>query len=269
MTNLATSLLAPCVLASVAVLAAGCGGAGGETDLGSSAAALSGNEEAAYKFFVAKGLKNFQAAGIVGNLIQESGVDPSIAQFGGGPGRGIAQWSEGGRWNASHDDNVEWYAAREGQGMDSLTLQLEFIWYELTTFGYGYSALRDSTTLSEAEFAFQKDYEICGECDQSERVEYAQEVLNAYGHSSGGGSSNCELAGHSYSQNTCTENLQCDDGRWVDRYDDAADCRTGIEAHGDCLYDNGSLAAENTCVGSLQCDNGQWVDRFDDPTACR
>ena len=40
-----------------------------------------------------------QAAGIIGNLDQESGMDPTISQYDGGPGRGIAQWSTGGRWD--------------------------------------------------------------------------------------------------------------------------------------------------------------------------
>src|SRR4051812_26829508 len=60
------------------------------------------NDKAAYDFFVAKGLTPFQAAGIVGNLDQESGVNPASVQFGGGPGRGIAQWSVGGRWDSSN-----------------------------------------------------------------------------------------------------------------------------------------------------------------------
>lgn len=273
MNTTALRLLTTCLVASTALLATGAtgcsGSAGGEPVVSSTSEALSSNEEAAYHFFVAKGLKDFQAAGIVGNLIQESGVSPTISEENGGPGRGIAQWSEGGRWNASHDDNVEWYAAREGASRYSLTLQLEFIWFELTTYGYGYSELRGSSTLSEAEYAFQRDFEICGDCLQSTRLEYAEEVLRAFGGSSGSTSTTCDLDGTHYSQNTCTENLQCDNGRWVDRYDDPSNCRTNIEAHGACLYDNGHLADENTCIGDLQCDDGQWVDRFDDPTACR
>src|SRR5438552_11911679 len=72
------------------------------------------NDQAAYVFFVGKGLKNFQAAGIVGNLDQESGVNPSSVQSG-GPGRGIAQWSVGGRWDTSTNDNLVAYAASHGQ----------------------------------------------------------------------------------------------------------------------------------------------------------
>ena len=38
------------------------------------------NDQAAFDFFVGKGLSDFQAAGIVGNLDQESGVNPNAVQ---------------------------------------------------------------------------------------------------------------------------------------------------------------------------------------------
>jgi MYXO-CTERM domain-containing protein len=139
------------------------------------------NDKPAYDFFVGKGLTNFQAAGIVGNLDQESGVDPASVQFGGGPGRGIAQWSVGGRWDTSANDNVLAYASKLGQSSGSLNLQLEFIWYELTTFGYGFTKLKATTNVTDATVAFMSDYEICGTCAQSQRVAYAQSVLSAYG----------------------------------------------------------------------------------------
>lgn len=138
------------------------------------------NDKAAYDFFVAKGLKNFQAAGVVGNLDQESGMNPAAVQPG-GPGRGIAQWSVGGRWDRDANDNVVAFAAMRGESTGSLNLQLEFIWYELTTFGYGFSDLKASTNLTDATVAFMKKYEICGDCRQATRVAYAQAVLNAYG----------------------------------------------------------------------------------------
>src|SRR5262245_26837601 len=108
-----------------------------EEEVATDSDALSSAEKAAYDFFVAKGLKPRAAAGIVGNLIQESSVNPNAVQFGGGPGRGIAQWSVGGRWNSDFHDNVKWYAEKKGKSIHSLHLQLEFIWYELQTFsGY-------------------------------------------------------------------------------------------------------------------------------------
>src|SRR5262245_39315323 len=109
-------------------------------------ATLFANDKAAYDFFVAKGLTSFQAAGIVGNLDQESGVSPTSVQYGGGPGRGIAQWSVGGRWDTSNP-NVLHYASTQGVSATSLNLQLNFIWYELTTVGYGYTQLKATTNV--------------------------------------------------------------------------------------------------------------------------
>ena len=138
------------------------------------------NDKAAFDFFVAKGLTSFQAAGIVGNLDQESGVDPTIAQYGGGPGRGIAQWSVGGRWDTG-TDSVAHYASQQGQSIYSLNLQLEFIWWELTQVGYGYSQLTATTNVTDATIAFMDKYEICGTCASTQRIAYAKAVLAAYG----------------------------------------------------------------------------------------
>src|SRR5439155_23036811 len=161
--------------------AAGCMASPIESETASAATTAFANDQPAYQFFVNKGLTSFQAAGIVGNLDQESGVNPASVQFGGGPGRGIAQWSTGGRWDTSNKDNVLWYAGTKGESSGSLNLQLEFIWYELTTFGYGFSQLKASTNLTDATLAFMNKYEICGTCASSQRISYAQSVLNAYG----------------------------------------------------------------------------------------
>jgi len=89
------------------------------------------------------------------------------------------------------------------------------------------------------------------------------------GSSSGGSSNgNCELGGHSYGPNTCTETLQCDSGSWIARDSDPSSCDTSVEPSGACITDSGSVAPQNTCTSTLQCDDGVWVDRFDDPTAC-
>ncbi len=171
-----------------------------EVDSTESSSALTGGEKSAYEYFVAKGLKNYQAAGIIGNLIQESNVNPDSVQQG-GPGRGIAQWSEGGRWNADGHDNAVWYAGAHGESVYSLETQLDFVWYELTTFdGYGLSELKSSGNVSEATVAFQDRFEGCGDCEEGNRINYAKQVLSAYGGSSGGGSS----GGSSYGSCTST-----------------------------------------------------------------
>ena len=156
-------------------------GCSGSENYGESDSALFTNDQAAYDYFVGKGLTNFQAAGIVGNLDQESGVNPNAVQQG-GPGRGIAQWSVGGRWDTDGGDNAVSYASQQGKSVWSLQLQLDFIWYELTKFsGYGLSKLKATTNVTDATVVFQTDFEGCGTCLQSQRVQYAKNVLSAYG----------------------------------------------------------------------------------------
>lgn len=150
--------------------------------------AIAANEKTAFDYFVKKGLTKRQSAGIVGNLIVESGVDPSIKQSGGGPGRGIAQWGVGGRWDHDGKNNMVWYAAQHGVSRWSLGAQLDFTWYELKTFsGYGYSALKSATTIKAATVAFETKFEGCGSCNETRRVSEATAVFNKYG---GGGSAN-------------------------------------------------------------------------------
>jgi hypothetical protein len=220
------------LLAVVSVMSAGCSGAG---DVGTSEAELSSPKKSAYNFFIGKGLKDYQAAAIIGNLMQESSVDPTAVEYGGGPGRGIAQWSVGGRWDHSSGDNLVAFAAKHGLSRWSLQAQLEFIWYELTTFGYGFGALKNSSNVVEATIIFQDDFEICGTCVQSTRIAYAEQVLSEYGKGGGGG---------------------------------------GGGGKGCYSYTLGREASDNACVQSkyndnwYQCDNGTWVDRWTDPAAC-
>jgi hypothetical protein len=147
----------------------------------------------AFNFFVAKGLTQIQAAGIVGNLMQESSVIPTAVEYGGGPGRGIAQWSVGGRWDTSRGDNITAYASQHGESRWALQTQLDFIWFELDSVGgYGLSTLRSASTISAATVAFERDFEACGTCSQTARINFAQQAYNDFavaGGTSGGGTS--------------------------------------------------------------------------------
>lgn len=185
-------------LATVLLFAAGCSSGSADTEnLGSSQLAAYQNEKTIYEFFVGKGLKNFQAAGVVGNLIQESGLDPTIHQYNNGPGRGLAQWSAGARWDTTDGDNVKDYAAEHGnQDVYSLSLQLDFIWYELTTFDdYGLAPLKASTTVEQATQVFEDEFEGCvyanyPVCALPQRITNAKAILKTYGDTvvGGGGS---------------------------------------------------------------------------------
>jgi hypothetical protein len=84
----------------------------------------------AFLWLTEHGYSAAAAAGIVGNLIQESGVNPKSNQEG-GPGRGIAQWSEGERW----DTLLQW---TQQKGLDPLSLsgQLAFLDHEMKINGW-------------------------------------------------------------------------------------------------------------------------------------
>nr|HEX4316992.1 phage tail tip lysozyme [Kofleriaceae bacterium] len=212
-----------------------------------SEAQLSSNEVNAFNYFISMGLTPVQSAGIVGNLMQESDVSPTVKQYGGGPGRGIAQWSVGGRWDTSKNDNVAWYASTHGGSTTSLDTQLGFIWYELTDIGYGYAQLDAATDVTTATLAFMDKYEICGACASATRIAYAKQVLANYTPGSGGGGAGSDGGGGGAAGGGTQECYSSTLGREM---------------------------PANSCVQSkfdddwFQCDNGAWVDRWTDPDAC-
>ena len=179
---------AKCALfGAVIVSLAACSAATEELNASNSAAATTAfpNDKTAYDYFIGKGFTNFQAAAIVGNLDQESGINPTISQENGGVGRGIAQWSKGGRWDSDPGDNLAAFAVKEGLPTSSLQVQLDFIWFELSTMpGYGLAKLRASVDVTSATTDFEADYEGCNiasECDFSSRLSFAKSILAAYG----------------------------------------------------------------------------------------
>ncbi|MDA2497109.1 phage tail tip lysozyme [Bacillus cereus] len=87
-----------------------------------------------WKFFKDLGFSDEATAGIMGNLQQESQMDPTSKQGNGRkPGRGLAQWETNkirggsGRW-----ETLEKFADRENLDKWDLYTQLKFIWWELT-----------------------------------------------------------------------------------------------------------------------------------------
>jgi hypothetical protein len=156
--------------------------AGGTSKRYDRAVDLSGNNntEIAFNYFVDKGLPAFQSAGIVGNLIAESGVDPAKNQLGGGPGRGIAQWEMGARWDT-------YLAFAKQKGFKPLTLepQLQFIWHELNgSESAAFLRLKDAPDVSIAASNFAQYYERPKSHNYSSRISAAKDVLNRYGSSS-------------------------------------------------------------------------------------
>lgn len=137
------------------------------------------NNRVAFDYFVGQGLSKEQSAGIVGNLMAESGdpINPRAVQPG-GPGRGIAQWSVGERWAT-----LESFAAQQGRDPWALDLQLDFIWHEFnTTEGNAFNHVKGATTVADAALAFMSKFERCNPvyCHGDKRIGYAQRLFDSF-----------------------------------------------------------------------------------------
>lgn len=124
-------------------------------------------------FFIGRGFTKEQAAGIVGNLYAESGLDHSIKQVGGGPGFGLAQW-EGPR--QADFKRVMGKDIKDSTEAD----QLNFIVWELENTEKGAkNALLKTKTPEEAAKVFAYKYERMKKYNK-ERETYARNFLEEY-----------------------------------------------------------------------------------------
>lgn len=130
-----------------------------------SAFGLTANEVIAYAFFLSKGLSSAASAGIVGNLMQESGVNPES------PGGGIAQWIGSRAGNAVQTGNVQ----------SDLLAQLNNLWTELSTQYSGtLSALQQPGIAPNwAAWVFANQYERCAQCGNANSGDVNNRVSNA------------------------------------------------------------------------------------------
>ncbi|MDB5170373.1 MAG: peptidase domain protein [Candidatus Saccharibacteria bacterium] len=155
------------------------------------AASLSGNgnEEKAFNYFLGKGLSKEQAAGILGNMARESGVDPQKIQGGarskdpadaGANGYGLIQWTAGTR--------VVGYAKKYGVSgpIYELSTQLEIVWNHMNKDSptgqnnilEGYKKITDA---ADAAVYFEIKMEGAGVKAHNERVAAARAMLTKYG----------------------------------------------------------------------------------------
>lgn len=136
------------------------------------------NAETAYNFFVANGFTPVQAAGIVGNLMVESGVGLSttVKSAGSEQSYGIAQWN-----SAAAAGNrlglLKEFASDLGRDWTELEVQLRYIVHELRNYPYlGLGSLQAATTVEAATDAFMLKYERPSVQHREKRVGYAKEV---------------------------------------------------------------------------------------------
>ena len=172
-----------------------------------------GNEQKVFTFFVAAGYTKEQAAGVVGNMITESSVEPALLQ-GDVPGKvtpasvavgsplgwGLVQWTPA--WKLIKPARS---AGADDATIESLEFQLGFLKDQLDGNGpvpekVAGDALKAARTLDEATFAFGYHFERFAERadldgpNWSRRKADARAVLDRYGANAVAG--DCTTAGN-------------------------------------------------------------------------
>lgn len=157
------------------------GGAASSTCCASAATTLTGSDVTTqiWNFFISKGFSNIQAAGAMGNLEAESNFKPKLVEGGnwggkkwggesdtippsvgpqGQPGYGLVQWTSAGR-----KAGLQAAANTTGKPVYDLSVQLDFLWSELSNPPYKKAALEPllaAQDLSSAVKAWQNHYEV-------------------------------------------------------------------------------------------------------------
>ena len=146
----------------------------------------SDNTEKAFNFFISTSLFTpEQSAGICGNLIQESGMNPlAVSGFSTESSEGIAQWNPSAR-AGNRLGELKTFAARRNLDYSVLETQLQFIIYELDTISYlGMVRLKATKNIASATQVFSNKYERPNKKYAAipQRIKFAQNVFESYYH---------------------------------------------------------------------------------------
>lgn len=142
-----------------------------------------------WNYLTSKGYSKQATAGILGNMYQESGVDPTRIQGNGkGPAAGICQWEnynkKSARWK-----NMSDYAASKGKPWTDLQSQLDWLDLEMqgkdpTTLQHlkrkvgGYEAFKNMNDVRQATLVFEESFERAGKPNMSRRYTAAEGYYN-------------------------------------------------------------------------------------------
>lgn len=166
-------------------------GSGGNKKVVKTSKGKGSNKDRVWSFLKKNGYTDQAAAGVIGNLMQESGtsLNPRLAEFkgqgkiGGKGGFGILQWT-GGRRRA-----LEKFAKKQKKDVGDLDLQLAFFAKELNSKAVrydfnkmigGYSKLTKNKSVSSATKQFEKVMERASNKQMAKRIKYATSAYNSY-----------------------------------------------------------------------------------------
>ena len=140
-----------------------------------------------YKRLTDGGLTPTAAIGVIANLKVESNLDPGAKQktnkrdvF--GPGRGLAQWERGGRFDTDRINLVK-FAKQQGKDWHDLDVQIDFILHELHVhpeYKRVKYALNKATNVEDSTLLFLTKYEKAGIPHAGKRLSIAQELSDKF-----------------------------------------------------------------------------------------
>jgi hypothetical protein len=146
-------------------------------------------EDRAYNMLTNGGLTHVAAIGIIANLQAESKLDPTTKQIAKykpvikyGPGRGLAQWEKGGRFDTDRINLVN-FASKRGKDWTDFDTQIEFILHELNVhpeYKRVKELLNNSKTIEEAIKIFLNKYEKAGIPHLGNRLQYGKNLQKKY-----------------------------------------------------------------------------------------
>lgn len=123
-----------------------------------------------------EGLPPPAIAAVLGNLQQESGLDPTKHQTPTGPGRGLAQWSTGGRWDTG-DRNAAKFADETGGDLWTTETQTRFMLYEMRNKwgGFDLDVFKSFTDVVDAAVYMHDRYE-----KSADSADFVRDVRGGY-----------------------------------------------------------------------------------------
>ena len=134
----------------------------------------------AFQFYKSKGFSDSGAAYMVGNLMQESSLNPA-ANGDGGRAWGLAQWRDDAASGARWIKYKEWAAANSKEPGDFFA-QLEYTIVEGNQYDSGLKKMKGNNVQEHMQFV--KAYE--GYSEEGSRFGYAQDILNNVAEYKGG-----------------------------------------------------------------------------------
>ena len=153
------------------------------TKVAARASAAKGSPQYIIDRLVKGGLTNTAAIGIVANLKAESNLDPAIKQLRGGPGRGLAQWEKGGRFDTDRINFVK-FAEDRGTSWTDLDTQIDFILKEMRVhpeYKKVKAMLNNAKSVDDATLIFLRKYEKAGTPHTDKRLAYAKDIATNQG----------------------------------------------------------------------------------------